>query len=127
MNSKRPLELNFEVDTKSAGSEVKKSPAQIAHNNDEKQQYIEELEKDNQGLKSDKAKISKEIEVAKVEAKNSSTKIKELEQKNEALAVENLRLIAKNSDLMKQNDMLADRVRRIEVQMDLLKELLQRD
>ncbi|MFD2632116.1 hypothetical protein [Idiomarina piscisalsi] len=127
MNLKRPLELNFELDTKGADSEVKKSLTQAAHSNDKKQQYIEELEKSNQELKSDKAKLSKELEAEKVEAKNSSTKIKELEQKNEALATENLRLIAKNSDLIKQNKILADSVRRIEIQMDLLKELLQRD
>ncbi len=104
------MELNQTKDSLNAERQlVEKQSAQVV---DLKKQFGECKESQNKLIK---------------EAESKDSDLKKLNHNNEALATENLRLITKNSDLTKQNEILADSVRRIEIQMDLLKELLQRD
>ncbi|MAD52461.1 hypothetical protein [Idiomarina sp. UBA3162] len=68
---------------------------------------------------------SKNMLTKKIESKESE--IEQLQQKNSGLGLENLRLIARNDELKKENKMLSESVRRVEIQMGLLNDLIQKD
>ncbi|MDV6328074.1 hypothetical protein Q5L94_08385 [Idiomarina sp. Sol25] len=107
MNLEKPLSLNFE------GQSSKTNSSKLEAESNE---YVAE-----------KKLFKQQISNLQNKLEDSEKLAKELEEKNEKLGVENLNLLTQNSELKKKNDALADSVRRIEIQMDLLKELFQRD
>lgn len=126
MSLDKPLNLSFgtEVNFENASKANQNSSRLSVEKNEKKDS---DIAKELSATQAEKTKALKSLEEKDKEHKQCLTKIKNLEESKEKLALENLRLITENSDLKKKNQFLEESVRRIELQMDLLKELLLKD